>query len=161
IIESVNKNGKGSIMKRNFVMLFSIVFIFSFITACSSNDEKSAKKESDVEVNKEGFPIVDEKLTMTMIAPGTAQSPAWEEMDVIQEYAEKTNIDFKFNTPQADDFGTNLNLAFSSGDIEDIIYGADTDDLTPAMESRLWLIRYMLTALELVISLYHDNYNTP
>src|SRR5699024_12809275 len=81
-----------------------------------------------------GFPIVDEKLTMTTIAPGTAQSPAWEEMDVIQEYAEKTNIDFKFNTPPADDFGTNLNLAFSSRDIEDIIYGADTDDLTTGME---------------------------
>src|SRR5699024_5393318 len=131
---SVNENGKGSIMKRNFVMLFSIVFIFSFITACSSNDEKSAKKESDVEVNKEGFPIVDEKLTMTMIAPGTAQSPAWEEMDVIQEYAEKTNIDFKFNTPPEENVGTDLNLELWSGDIEDIIYGADTDDLPPAME---------------------------
>src|SRR5699024_4612043 len=121
-------------MKREFVMLFSIVFIFSFITACSSNDEKSGKKESAGHVSKEAFPILDDTLTLTMIAPGTAQSPAWEEMDVIQEYAEKTNIDFKFNTPPADDFGTNLNLAFSSGDIEDIIYGADTDDLTPAME---------------------------
>src|SRR5699024_9237827 len=103
-------------MKRNFVMLFSIVFIFSFITACSSNDEKSAKKESDVEVNKEGIQIVEKKLTMTMIATRTAQPHAWEEMYVIQEYAEKTNIDFKFNTPPADDFGTNLNLTFSSGD---------------------------------------------
>src|SRR5699024_8754624 len=121
-------------MKRNFGMLFSSVFIFSFITACSSNDENSAEKEWDVEVNKEGSKIVDEKLTMTMIAHGTSQSPTSEEMDVIQEYAEKTNIDFKFHTPPADDFGTNLNLAFSSGDIEDIIYGADTDDLTPAME---------------------------
>src|SRR5699024_8557467 len=64
---------------------------------------------------------------------GTAQSPAWEEMDVIQEYAEKTNIDFKFNTPPADDFGTNINLAFSIGDIEDIIFGAVTDDLTVEM----------------------------
>src|SRR5699024_930609 len=117
-----------------FVMLFSIVFIFSFITACSSNDEESAKKESDVEVNKEGFPIVDEKLTMTMIAPGTAQSPAWEEMDGIQEHAQKINIDFKFQTHPPDDFVMNLNLAFSSGDIEDIIYGAVTDELSPAME---------------------------
>src|SRR5699024_727401 len=60
--------------------------------------------------------------------------PAWEEMDVIQEYAAKTNNDLKFNTPAAYDLDTNLNLAFASGDIEDIIYGADTDDLTPAMK---------------------------
>src|SRR5699024_4152977 len=59
---------------------------------------------------------------------------AWEEMDVIQAYAEKTHIDFKFNRPPADDFGTNLNLAFSRGDIGAIIYGGDTDDLTRAME---------------------------
>lgn len=124
-------------MKRKLWIFLSVVFIFSFITACSSNvndDNGTSEKESDVEVNKEGFPIVDEELTMTMIAPGTAQSPDWGEMDVLQEYAEKTNIDFKFNTPPADDFDTNLNLAFSSGDIEDIIYGAETDDLTPAME---------------------------
>lgn len=120
-------------MKRKLWIFLSVVFIFSFITACSSNvndDNGTSEKESDVEVNKEGFPIVDEELTMTMIAPGTAQSPDWGEMDVLQEYAEKTNIDFKFNTPPADDFDTNLNLAFSSGDIEDIIYGAETDDLT-------------------------------
>src|SRR5699024_12519783 len=121
-------------MKRNFVMLFSIVFIFSFITACSSNDEKSAKKESDGEVKKEGFTIVDEKLTMTMIAPGTEQSRAWEEMDVIQEYAEKTKIDFKFNNPPADNFCTNLNITYNSVSLVDIFYVVESDELSPDME---------------------------
>src|SRR5699024_10529720 len=126
-------------MKKKPILFGFIAFILLFATACSSsnndnNDEESARAKEDVDVNKEGFPIVDEELTMTMIAPGTAQSPEWEEMDVMKEYAEKTNIDFKFNTPPADDFGTNLNLTFSSGDVEDIIYGAETDDLTPAME---------------------------
>lgn len=126
-------------MKKKPILFGFIAFILLFATACSSsnndtNDEESARAKADVDVNKEGFPIVDEELTMTMIAPGTAQSPEWEEMDVMKEYAEKTNIDFEFNTPPADDFGTNLNLTFSSGDVEDIIYGAETDDLTPAME---------------------------
>src|SRR5699024_4208148 len=126
-------------MKKKPILFGFIAFILLFATACSSSnndnsDEESARAKEDVDVNKEGFPIVDEELTITMIAPGTAQSPEWEEMDVMKEYAEKTNIEFKFNTPPADDFGTNLNLTFFSGDVEDIIYGAETDDLTPAME---------------------------
>src|SRR5699024_2389621 len=156
IIESVNENGKGSIMKRNFVMLFSIVFIFSFITACSSNDEKSAKKESDVGVNKEGIPIVDEKLTMTMIAPGTAQSNAWEEMYVIQEIEQKMNIDYKINTPTVVDFGTNLDVALASGDNEDNIYDAETDDLTPAIEVN-YGEQVILLPLDHVIDQYEPN----
>src|SRR5699024_7043477 len=84
-------------------------------------------------VNKEGFPIVDEEITLTMMAPGTGIEE-WEDMEVLQDYAEKTNIHFEFDTPPVDDFGTNLNLAFSSGDIADIIFGAGTDDLTPGME---------------------------
>src|SRR5699024_11828973 len=81
---------------------------------CSSDlNNNNEDQSADVEVNEEGFPIVDEELTMTMIAPGTGSSPNWNELDVLEEYAEKTNINFKYNTPPADDFGTNLNLAFS------------------------------------------------
>src|SRR5699024_8072248 len=101
----------------------TLALILAVITACSSNDNNNNEDQSaDVEVNEESFPIVGEELTMTMIAPGTGSSPNWTELDVLEEYAEKTNINFKYNTPPADDFGTNLNLAFSSGDIEDIIY---------------------------------------
>lgn len=122
-------------MNRTMWTSLTLALILAVITACSSNDNNNNEDQSaDVEVNEEGFPIVDEELTMTMIAPGTGSSPNWNELDVLEEYAEKTNINFKYNTPPADDFGTNLNLAFSSGNIEDIIYGAETDDLTPAME---------------------------
>ena len=37
------------------------------------------------EVNPEGFPIVDEPITMTMIAPGTGMSE-WKDMPTLQYY---------------------------------------------------------------------------
>ncbi|WP_242697970.1 extracellular solute-binding protein [Bacillus sp. SD088] len=107
------------------------------LSACASsgNDGKkgTASKAKDVEVHKEGFPIVDEKITLSMMAPGTGLAE-WKDMPTLQEYAKMTNIDFKYNTPPISDFQTKLNLAFASGDIADIIYAAGTEDLTPGME---------------------------
>src|SRR5699024_1678284 len=113
-------------------MLFIALLLMVLLAACSSGEDNESES-SDVDVNKEGFPIVDEEITLTMMAPGTGIEE-WEDMEVLQDYAEKTNIHFEFDTPPVDDFGTNLNLAFSSGDIADIIFGAGTDDLTPGME---------------------------
>src|SRR5699024_1773332 len=85
------------------------------------------------EVNKEGLPIVDDEITLTMIAPGTGLAK-WEDMPFLQEYSDETNVYFDYNTPPVNDFQTNLNLAFASGDIEDVIFGAGSDHLTPSME---------------------------
>src|SRR5699024_12354690 len=101
-------------MNRTMWTSLTLTLILAVITASTSNDNNNNEDQyADVEVNEEGFPNVDEELTMTMIAAGTGSSPNWNELDVLEEYGEKTNINFKYNTPPADDFGTNLNLAFS------------------------------------------------
>lgn len=127
-----NQFGKGTWLVRKKYMRVIMLLSMVILAACSSEEENETES-SDVDVNKEGFPIVDERITLTMMAPGTGIEE-WEDMEVLQDYAEKTNIHFEFDTPPVDDFGTNLNLAFSSGDIADIIFGAGTDDLTPGME---------------------------
>src|SRR5699024_8858351 len=113
-------------------MVFILVIILG---ACSSSTKtnESGTSGEEVNVNKEGYPIVDEELTMTLMAPGHGKAE-WEDMPVMKEYKEKTNMDFEYNTPPADDFDTNLNLAFASEDLDDIIYGAVTNNLTPGME---------------------------
>src|SRR5699024_12582575 len=88
----------------------TLALILAVITACSSNDNNNNEDQSaEVEVKEEGFPIVDEELTMTMIAPGTGSSPNWNELEVLEEDAEKTKINFKYNTTRADDFRTKFN----------------------------------------------------
>lgn len=107
------------------------------LSACASSGDGDKKtttsKAKEVEVNKEGFPIVEENITLSMMAPGTGLAE-WKDMPTLQEYSEMTNIDFKYNTPPLSDFQTKLNLAFASGDIADIIYAAGTNNLTAGME---------------------------
>ncbi|WP_235817477.1 MULTISPECIES: extracellular solute-binding protein [Gracilibacillus] len=126
-------------MKRNFWLsiMFSVLLII--LIACNTDDsanQNDGENDSDnksVEVNKEGYPIVDEEITLSLMAPGTGIAE-WKDMPTLQEYSEKTNINFDYDTPPLSDFQTKLNLAFASGDISDIIFGASTDDLTPSME---------------------------
>jgi putative aldouronate transport system substrate-binding protein len=126
-------------MKKKWKLLIAIIMIVSILAACSSDkkedeeQEKKAKQAASVDVNKEGFPIVDEPIELTMMAPGTGLQE-WKDMETLKAYAEKTNVHFKYNTPPLNDFQTKLNLAFASEDVGDIIYGAGTNNLTPAME---------------------------
>ncbi|MCJ7840608.1 extracellular solute-binding protein [Lederbergia sp. NSJ-179] len=125
-------------MRKSFkFILTGVLSATLLLSACSSsgNDDKkdTSSKAKNVEVHKEGFPIVDEKITLSMMAPGTGLAE-WKDMPTLQEYAKMSNIDFKYNTPPLSDFQTKLNLAFASGDIADVIYGAGTSNLTPGME---------------------------
>ncbi|WP_163536231.1 extracellular solute-binding protein [Gracilibacillus sp. YIM 98692] len=114
---------------------------FALLVACNDSEssgedteeESNETSSSDVEVNKEGYPIVDEEITLSLMAPGTGLAE-WEDMPTLTEYSEKTNIQFEYDTPPLSDFQTKLNLAFASGDIADIIFGAGTANLTPGME---------------------------
>ncbi|MCM2677967.1 extracellular solute-binding protein [Alkalicoccobacillus plakortidis] len=124
-------------MKKSLKLCLTAVGCLGLIAACSSDeagtDGNSSTSNPDVEVNKEGFPIVDEKITISLMAPGTGLAE-WKDMPTLQEYSEMTNIEFDYTTPPMSDFSTRLNLSFASGDVADIIYGAGTGNLTPGME---------------------------
>jgi putative aldouronate transport system substrate-binding protein len=125
-------------MKNTWKLLIAAILVISLLAACGSDekDEKedaNAKKAAKAEVNKEGFPIVDDEIQLTMMAPGSGMEE-WKDMELLKDYADKTNMHFKYVTPPISDFQTKLNLAFASGDMGDIIYGAGTDNLTPGME---------------------------
>ena len=120
-------------MKKALILILTAVFAV-LLTACSSDKESEETDSSaNVEVNEEGFPIVDEEIELSLMAPGTGMAE-WQDMPTLQEYAEMTNINLTYTTPPLSDFQTKLNLAFASGDIADIIYGAGTSNLTSAME---------------------------
>ncbi|MCC2248651.1 extracellular solute-binding protein [Virgibacillus sp. AGTR] len=121
-------------MKKIVYLLLITGLLVVTLAACKSKEtnEESASA-TDVEVNEEGFPIVDEKLELSMMAPGTGVAE-WSDMPTLQVYAEMTNMEFEYITPPLNDFQTKLNLAFASGDIADIIYGAGSSNFTPAME---------------------------
>lgn len=110
-------------MKKFTAVLLSVVLLVGLLAACSGSEEKADKPESAGKVNKTGYPIVDESITLTMFAPNVG-SNEWEDMDYFKEMEKKTNIKFKFNTPPVDSLDTKKNLTFASGDLPDIFYAS-------------------------------------
>lgn len=137
--EGVNK----SFLKKLALSLSVLILMLLFISACGDNNETSTNKNNDDEINNEskdklninknGFPIVDEQIEISVMAPGTGMEQ-WDNMVTLQEYEKKTNVKMNYNTPPVNDFQTKLNLAFASGDLADIIYAAGSNNLTSGME---------------------------
>lgn len=63
-------------MRRIWKLFIAAILFMSVLTACASTekeDEEEKKKmehAAGVDVNKEGFPIVDEAIELTLMAPG-------------------------------------------------------------------------------------------
>lgn len=74
-------------MKKHFLLVLVSVLFVSLFAACSSNssddERKLASTEETVEINEEGFPIVDEKITISLMAPGTGVED-WANMETLQ-----------------------------------------------------------------------------
>ncbi|GEK05690.1 extracellular solute-binding protein [Schleiferilactobacillus harbinensis] len=125
------------------------------LAGCGSSSSGSAADKSDIKVATTGFPIVKKPLTMSIMAPSMGLAN-WSDMPTLQDYAKKTNIKLKYNTPPSADFGTKLNLAFASQDLPDIIFAAGSSNLTAANE-----VTYgkngQLVALEKLIPKYAPN----
>lgn len=105
------------------------------LIACGNNDDVESTNENteNIEVATHDFPIVEETLTLNILAPGVGMSE-WEDMPTLQKYSEKTNIELNYDTPPQSDFTTRLNLAFASGELPDIIYAGGPNSLNAASE---------------------------
>ena len=75
-------------------------------------------KVNGTAVNKEGFPIMNEPITLTMMAPDVGVQN-WK--DMIVEMEEKTGISFRYLNAPKDSFDTKKNLVFASGDYPDVL----------------------------------------
>ncbi|MFI1243103.1 extracellular solute-binding protein [Enterococcus casseliflavus] len=104
--------------------------------ACGNSSDEGAGEKKEVAINHDSqFPIIKEgeELTLNIMAPGVGLAE-WEDMPTLQDYQEKTGIKLTYTTPPSADFSTKLNLAFASGDLPDIVYGAGSQALTASME---------------------------
>ena len=147
-------------MNKKILLAAGMVFA---LAGCGNNSDAPAEKAdtstktSNIEVNKEGYPIVDDQIEMSMIAPGLGINE-WNDMDFIKDYEDKTNIKLDITTPPQSEFKTKLNLAFASGDIPDIIYAGGPNTLNAAAEVD-YGSQGLLAPLEDLIPEYAPNFN--
>ncbi|MBM7584512.1 putative aldouronate transport system substrate-binding protein [Bacillus pakistanensis] len=110
-------------MKKVLIMILTLVLVTSMLAACTEKSNNNENAKNKVAINKEGFPIVDEKLKMSIMGPDVGQAN-WKDMAFFKEMEKMTNVQFEFTTPPLSDFETKLNLAFASGEIPDVLFGS-------------------------------------
>lgn len=85
------------------------------------SESKDAQPEEEVSnLNKEGFPIVNEQITLTAYGQRDQNQAAWADMWVLQKYEEMSNIHMDYQEVPADGFAENKQLLFASNELPDI-----------------------------------------
>ena len=75
--------------------------------------------------NEEGYPIVDEKITVTMMGMRHPIQGEWENMDFFKTMEEMTNIAFEFDNPASDVFEERKTLAITGDTYPEVFFGAN------------------------------------
>ena len=73
-----------------------------------------------ISVNKTGYPVVDEKLEMTMMGVTNSILGSWEDNLFFKEMEKLTNMSFNFNVSDSETYQEKKNLAFASGELPDV-----------------------------------------
>ena len=73
----------------------------------------------------EGFPIVNEKITMTVYGCRDQNHAPWNEVLTLNKYEDLTNIHMDYQEVPADGFEENKQLLFASNELPDIFLKSD------------------------------------
>ncbi|NGP43924.1 extracellular solute-binding protein [Bacillaceae bacterium SIJ1] len=103
--------------------LLSFMLSVVMLVACSESESSVSERSKEISLTKEGFPIVEEPVTMEMFGPSTSIAD-WEDMHFFKEMEEITNVKLTFLNPSLESLETQKNLMFASGDYSDILFGA-------------------------------------
>ena len=95
-------------------------------TAGAATGTEGETNEENVvsNLNQEGFPIVNETITLTAYGQRDQNQAPWDEMFVFQEYEKMSNIHMDFQEVPADGFAENKQLVFASNELPDVFLRA-------------------------------------
>ena len=120
-------------------------------SAAGPQEEVSSEKEN---FNETGFPIVNEKISVSMMGSKAAIQGAWDTLKFFVEMENKTNISFTFDTPASEVFEEKKNLALAGGNYPDVFFGAG---LTNAQQIKYGMDEKILIPLDDLIENYGPN----
>jgi len=133
-------------------MILLIIMVMSFFIGCAGGEDKQSAnnmqqssidnkteskqagsqnkvEEQESNFNETGFPIVKERMTLTVLASKAVHEVPYEEMEVFKEYEKKTNIHIEWDNPPAESFEERYNIVMASGDLPDVIVRVPGGDI--------------------------------
>ena len=128
-------------MKKAAVLLLGGILAAGLMTGCGKSAENGKKAETEgrttgavteeaggeeaANLNMEGFPIVNEKITMTVYGCRDQNHAPWNEVLTLNKYEDLTNIHMDYQEVPADGFEENKQLLFASNELPDIFLKSD------------------------------------
>lgn len=100
------------------------------LTSCTAPDETSGDdRSSEYGFNETGLPIVDETLTLSIAGEKASLAPDYNEMELVQQWEEDTNIAIEWNMLAPEVYLDKRNLLLASNDLPDAFLNSRfTDD---------------------------------
>lgn len=100
------------------------------LTSCTAPDEASGDdRSSEYGFNETGLPIVDETLTLSIAGEKASLAPDYNEMELVQQWEEDTNIAIEWNMLAPEVYLDKRNLLLASNDLPDAFLNSRfTDD---------------------------------
>lgn len=94
----------------------------------NGNSGAQAGSESAAKVNKDGLPIVNNKVTLKMVAPKSPLAPNFGEMEIFKRLEKSTNVHIDWENIPDTDYTEKKSLLIASGDLPDAFYAAGFTD---------------------------------
>jgi len=109
---------------KKIVFLLLVLLLIAGTLFAGGQSGGSQSSAGRVTVNPTGFPIVNEKISMTLFSQRAPIQGDWEKMPFWTILEEKTNIHWTFDLVSPAALSERKNLLIASGDYPDIFWGA-------------------------------------
>ncbi|MBZ9537028.1 ABC transporter substrate-binding protein [Cytobacillus oceanisediminis] len=108
--------------KWSITLLVLLLSLSAILTGCKSNEQTSGENVESSKISGAGeFPIVEEKITLKVLAAQRAFVEDYATNEFTKWFEEKTNIHLEWEVvPEGDESKQKLNLTLASGDYPDI-----------------------------------------
>ena len=133
-------------MKKLTRLLVPVMAAACLLAACSSESSsggssaavssaQSGSQSAEVPgyVNKEGFPIVNEPITLSIFGSRDQNQAEWKEMLFFQKYQEMTGITLDFQEVPAQGFDEKKSLLFASNELPDLFVRSSLNESEVSM----------------------------
>lgn len=110
-------------------LLLTCMLSVSLAVGCSSKGsggtaQSDPSSEGESAINETGFPIVDDKMTVTGFAGKFFANADWNNIRLWQEYEKMTNIQVQWDTVHKDNLAEKRNLLLAGGDYPEMFYAS-------------------------------------
>ncbi len=99
------------------------------LTACGSSSDAAVDDESsEFGFNETGLPIVEKSLTLSIAGEKSSLAPDYNDMALVQQWQEDTNIEIEWNLLAPEVYSQKRNLLLASNDLPDAFINSKFTD---------------------------------